>query len=320
MSEIAATTADLLALESAASGQVAISALRGGTFTLPKKLFVSGSADDERTLVPSLSFLLLCESREGKRRRIIFDLGLRRDVDAYTPQLQAHVRNRQPMRTFPDVRQGLLDGNLDPGAIDEVILSHVHWDHIGTPSDFPCARFFVGAGSLALLTAGMSGHMSHSNFQHDLFDNMDVREFTDPGTPGDDEESGSETGWRSAGGLRILDISSDGAVYAVDSPGHLTGHVALLARRGPRRWVLLIGDACHDGRLLTGEREIAQWTDDEGRACCIHADKETATATLASFARWKQASEQCGIDLQIIFAHDAEWAQSHAEAFFPGTI
>ena len=303
---------DFLALESTACGTVTISAVRGGTLTLPKKLFVTGASGHERSQVPSLSFLIIHQSPGVGPRRILFDLGLRRETDKYTPQIQNHLRNRLPMETMPDVRESLLNGGLTTEAIDEVILSHVHWDHIGTPLDYPQAKFFVGAGSLRLLKEGFGGHMSHSNFQHDLFNNLNAREFPSP------ESTGS--GWRVAGGLSLLSLTDDGSVFVVDSPGHLTGHIALLLRRATKRWVLLIGDACHDKRLLTGEMTIAEWTDSGGRSCCIHMDKKKATETLAIFSLWKQVSEDCGIELEIIFSHDAEWAQSHPDAFFPGTF
>ncbi|KAF4470598.1 3-hydroxyisobutyrate dehydrogenase [Fusarium albosuccineum] len=308
MADIAGIKDALWALERKAHGQVTISARQGGTFTLPKKLFVSGASDDEQTRVPSLAFVLVYQSPAAGPRRILFDLGLRRNTEDYTLPIQNHLRNRLPMQTLPDVRQSLLDGGLACQDIDEVILSHVHWDHIGTPADFPQARFFVGAGSLGVLKDGFNGHMSHSHFQHDLFDNLDVTEFSSP------------DGWQVAGGLHIHDLDAEGAVYVVDSPGHLLGHIALLARKGPRHWVLLIGDACHDSRLLTGEMSIAEWTDAEGRACCIHMDQKQAAETVEIFAQWKRASEHGGVELDIIFAHDATWAASHPDAFFPGTL
>ncbi|SPO04202.1 uncharacterized protein DNG_06885 [Cephalotrichum gorgonifer] len=193
MSEIIDVKTSLLTLESKAQGHVSLSALRGGTFTLPKKLFVSSASDDEYSRVPSLSFLIVHQSPGTKQRRILFDLGLRRDTTKYTSQIQGHLYNRLPLDPLPDVRQSLLDGGLDPGGIDEVILSHVHWDHIGTPLDYPQAQFFVGAGSLGLLKEGSGGHMSHSNFQHDLFDHLKVVEFSDP--------RAVKSGWHITGGL-----------------------------------------------------------------------------------------------------------------------
>ncbi|KAH6964700.1 hypothetical protein HG530_004068 [Fusarium avenaceum] len=309
MSDNSVAIASLLDLEAKAQGQVQVSALRGGTFTLPKKLFVSSATDNEFTRVPSLSFLIAEDHGAGGRPKCtLFDLGLRRDTGTYTPQIQQHLKSRLPMHTTPDVLQSLVDGGLKASDIDEVILSHIHWDHIGTPTDFREAKFMVGAGSLSLLQTGLNGHMSHSNFQQDLFEGLNAVELSDPG------------GWDLIGGLKMLDLRNGGYLYVVDSPGHLTGHIALLARVGVQKWVLLIGDACHDTSLLTGEQSIAEWTDAEGRSCCIHMDKEKATETLEIFSMWKGAFEQSGMNLTIVFAHNVEWAESHPEAFFPGSL
>ncbi|KAK1536300.1 3-hydroxyisobutyrate dehydrogenase [Colletotrichum costaricense] len=194
-------------LESKARGEVQVSALRGGEFTLPKRFFVAGVSEDETSLVPSLSFLISQNLFEGGHRRILYDLGLRRDIGRYSTPIQNHTKNRQPMTLLPDVRQSLIDGGLDVAAIDEVILSHVHWDHIGTPSDFPNARF-----------------------RSDLFDGLRVEEITGPREHVD--AAGFTNGWKNLEGLRILDIggSDDGSLFAVDLPGHLPGHLGLLAR------------------------------------------------------------------------------------------
>jgi glyoxylase-like metal-dependent hydrolase (beta-lactamase superfamily II) len=306
-------------LESAAQGLAQVSALEGGWFTLPKRLFVSDVPEDEKSLVPSLSFIVVYKrGKNGHTTRALFDLGLRREPSLYTPHIQKHLGNRQPMHHLPDVRQSLLNGGLDPSTVDEVILSHVHWDHIGTPSDFPHAKFFVGSGSLNITKNGLKGHMSHSNFQADLFDGLQTEEFPDPSAL---TTQGVPVGtWRVAGGFSILDFSGNGTVYVVDTPGHLPGHVSLLCKIGQGRWVILVGDACHDLRLLTGEASIAEWSDAEGRTCCIHVDKEKASETLRMLRSWKDVAARIGLSLRIVFAHDVSWATSHPEAFFPGKM
>jgi len=123
-----------------------------------------------------------------------------------------------------------------------------------------------------------------------------------------------------------LDVFNDGSFYIVSAPGHLPGHVNVLCRTSinPTKYVLLGGDSCHDRRLLTGEKEIAEWTDPElpGTVCCIHADKEAAKQTLN---RIKQAEsgqvEELGA-VEVVFAHDAVWdAKAKKEArFFPGRL
>ncbi len=61
------------------------------------------------------------------------------------------------------------------------------------------------------------------------------------------------------------------------------------------------GDACHDRRLLTGEKTIGEWNDAHGHVCCIHADREQAEMTIERI----RVLEREGIE--IIFAHDVEW-------------
>ncbi|EQB49865.1 metallo-beta-lactamase superfamily protein [Colletotrichum gloeosporioides Cg-14] len=308
----------LLALEASARGIVSVSALRGGEFTLPSSRFVSGASPTERVLVPSLSFLIIQNCINNGARRILFDLGLRRDTGNYSEPIQRHLQSRKPILPLPDVRQSLLEGGLSPGSINQIVLSHVHWDHIGTPSDFPAAEFFVGAGSLDLLKTGLNGHLSHSNFESDLFDNIKVKELSRPAKMA----SGLDDSWHDVGGLKIFDFggSDSGSLYIVDSPGHLIGHINLLARIGTGKWALLIGDACHDQRLLHGREAIAEWTDDTGRACCIHMDKMKAADTLRRISQWRVAFKTCGMSLEVIFAHDVEWANTHKTSFFPGTI
>lgn len=316
-SPIVTSMIDMLeTLEQRAAGHVRVSALRGGTFTLPLHLFVSGVSTHETTQVPSLSFLLeeYVIGHATKSRTVLFDLGLRRDTSSYASAIQQHLKNRQPLDATHDVLESLKTARFPPQSIDEVILSHVHWDHIGTPTDFSQARFIVGAGSLDLLRSQSESHLSHSNFQHDLFNGLNVCELPDLGA----ETTGPA--WACMDGLQIYDMYGNGIIYAVNSPGHLIGHIALLARRGVKSWVLLIGDACHDARLLTGEGEIAEWLDKEGRTCCIHADKGKATQTLQRFAQLKTSAEAEGFSLEIVFAHDRLWAQQHVEAFLPGSF
>jgi len=61
----------------------------------------------------------------GRVTRIVFDLGLRRDVKRYAAPIQKHIETRQPMTTEPDVTKSLARGGLRPADIDFVIYSHV---------------------------------------------------------------------------------------------------------------------------------------------------------------------------------------------------
>jgi hypothetical protein len=61
----------------------------------------------------------------SKTTRIVFDLGLRRDIERYAPPIQKHIKTRQPMVTLPDVVESLAKGGLTPNDINYVLYSHV---------------------------------------------------------------------------------------------------------------------------------------------------------------------------------------------------
>lgn len=118
---------DLLRLSHSYQGAiVSVHALSAGHFTLPEYQFVHPISRDARKSVPSLAFLIQHhDSGTGKLTRIVFDLGLRRDVKRYAGPIQRHIETRQPMTTDPDVTKSLARGGLHPADIDLVIYSHV---------------------------------------------------------------------------------------------------------------------------------------------------------------------------------------------------
>ena len=104
---------------------VTVHALSAGHFTLPEYQFVQPVSENARRKVPSLAFLLQHhDSRTDRQTRIVFDLGLRRDVSRYDPAIQKHLATRQPMSTYPDVVESLAQGGLNPNDIDFVFYSH----------------------------------------------------------------------------------------------------------------------------------------------------------------------------------------------------
>jgi glyoxylase-like metal-dependent hydrolase (beta-lactamase superfamily II) len=187
----------------------------------------------------------------------------------------------------------------------------VHWDHIGEPRDFPTSTFVVGHGALDLLNgASTSLRGGHSFFEPDLLPGGRTLELQDPSiasnsgarrsvAPGTVHFHGS---WEAADTIpQTLDVFDDGSLLIVNAPGHLPGHINLLARCSDGHRVYMAGDACHDRRLLTGEKSIGEWDDAHGHTCCIHADRKEAEKTIERI----RVLEKEGVE--IIFAHDVEW-------------
>lgn len=112
--------------ESSSEATVEVYALEAGHFSLPERFFVHPASETARRTVPSLCFLIVHRDQETDRQtRIVFDLGLRRDLNRYPPPIQRHVETRQPMITLPDVTASLAAGGLTPDDIDYVMYSHV---------------------------------------------------------------------------------------------------------------------------------------------------------------------------------------------------
>ncbi len=105
---------------------VQVHALSAGHLTLPEHHFVHPATETARNTVPSLAFLIQHEDLDsGKKTRIVFDLGLRRNLDRYSEPIRKHAATRQPISTDPDVVKSLAAGGLTPSDIDYVIYSHV---------------------------------------------------------------------------------------------------------------------------------------------------------------------------------------------------
>ncbi|KAH8595656.1 beta-lactamase-like protein [Bisporella sp. PMI_857] len=312
---------------------VSVSALAGGFITLPEKFFVYPSEPEAKKTVPSLAFLIThpgfkeVKTQQKSPVRLMFDLGLRSRSQDYTLQQQKHLENREPFTLGPSIAVKLSEGGLSAATdIDIVLLSHVHYDHHGDPEDFKQATFVLGSGSLNILQRGLGGIASHQHFQPDIL--PDGRTIELPtASEGQSVNVALKTGntlslrWAPIGPFPFgMDLLSDGSIYIIDSPGHLPGHINLLCRIGPQNWVYLGGDACHDTRLLSGERAVATWEDDGGYTHCIHLDKPKAEETIRRIRQLTNSVSEGLQRTEIIMAHDLEWYTRHRASLFPAKL
>jgi glyoxylase-like metal-dependent hydrolase (beta-lactamase superfamily II) len=281
-----------------------VSALEAGSLRVPLQNVVAGSSPTDAVRNPSLAFLLR-HSKSG--HQVVFDLGIRRDILSLPPAVQRRIQHFDFQPEIPqDVAESLKAGGTQPEQIDTVVVSHLHWDHVGDPEPFKNATFVVGEQCKGMLATGypMTEDAGFSSTAIPIertrfLSELDMDSFIGPYP-------------------NAIDYFGDGSMYIVDAPGHIGGHVNILARTSPEgSWILLGGDSAGDFRLITGEKEIGHYTDVNGCFRCIHANKELALENIQRIRGLLSNSK-----VQVLIAHDVAWYEENkgGPAFYPGVI
>lgn len=190
-------------------------------------------------------YSFLIESRHCNQK-VLFDLAFMEGLDARMPPSlktvfasDEHVMGIDEFHHVPDILQA---HGIDLSAINAVIWSHAHIDHVGDPSVFPpSTELVVGPGLKAVYIPGYPTNPD-SFILDSAFQGRSVREvefFTSTTT---------------IGGFRAVDFFGDGSFWLLEAPGHTEHHICALCRTTEKSWVLLGGDACHNVAQLRPNR------------------------------------------------------------------
>ncbi|KAL0577058.1 hypothetical protein V5O48_004939 [Marasmius crinis-equi] len=182
--------------------------------------------------VPAYVFLVEHVGGDGKKRRIMFDLGTRKDQENFSPstkEMASSIPNIV-LDVDKDVVDQLTEGGIDLESIDTVIWSHTHLDHIGDLSKWPTStKLVVGPGTDR---RGYPTYPDASLLDSD-FAGREV------------EELNFADSKLNIAGLSAIDYLGDGSFYIINMPGHCPGHIVALARVKLDSFVLFGGDTCH---------------------------------------------------------------------------
>jgi len=103
---------------------------------------------------------------------------------------------------------------------------------------------------------------------------------------------------------RAINLFGDGSLYLIDAPGHMSGHIAALARIASNAFVLLAADTCHSRQCYVPSsagtvREISSLN---------YQQWDLAKATVTKLTEMSQKA-----NVVVVLAHEAERLQEECE-------
>lgn len=201
------------------NGGPTITALECGWLTTQERTLVDGgSTDPLRIPIPAW----LVRHQQGD---VVFDTGLMPALADDPGALGRYAKYFSAEMTAGDsVAARLGDHDVDPDGSMTVVLSHLHFDHVGGLSALPNARVVVHADEWGVAQSG------DGTYDRELYDlGHDV--LTVDGAH---------------------DLFGDGSVVTMPTPGHTCGHQSLRITNDDGV-TILTGDACYFTHTLDDE-------------------------------------------------------------------
>lgn len=193
----------------------------------------------------------------------------------YSPRVTQGPRSL-PLQLYASILRPSLQKDTitqQPSGIANILLTHLHADHISALRDVPDAKIYAnGSGVDHFLNASELARVRHGVFAELLPDDFAQRLIRFETLPTIEAPLGIGQAW---------DVFGDGDVLAVPLPGHMRGHTGFVWPNLARP-LLYAGDAQWLARAVMEDRAPgapARWIMDD-----VEADKDTRRR-IAAFAR-----------------------------------
>jgi N-acyl homoserine lactone hydrolase len=248
-----------------------------GPLTALRVLTIPG----ETITLPNLFFVLTHPTR-GK---LLVDTGLhpdalsdlRKDYGRFLARIFGRMQPRGP--AF-DARLRAL--GLEPAAVSQVLMTHVHVDHTGGMRLLPNAQFVIARPEWNVARSSRAAFQGFAT--HHLPPEHRVH-FVDLERDGERHGPFEHT----------LDLYRDGSVRLIGTPGHTAGHMSILLQLPAGREVLLVGDAAYTLESIENERLPLFTASDQAYADTLsrlrafkHDNPQTTLIPFHDPAAWKQ--------------------------------
>lgn len=186
------------------------------------------------------SYSFLVESHH-RSQKVLFDLAFMKDLfTRMPPSLKAMLGGDadvvdpvMKIENICDVPDTLQAYGYDLSAVNSVIWSHAHIDHVGDPSVFPSTtELVVGPGFKSTCMPGYPIN-PEATVLDSAFRGRSVKELDF------DEDNPNVV---NIGGFRAVDFWRDGSFWVLECPGHTGHHLGALCRTTPNSWVFMGAD------------------------------------------------------------------------------